>query len=135
MKVFTYGYKGARLEELQALANTGVTIVDTRFRAASRVSTWNKSNLQKNLGDSYVHVPTFGNENYKGGPIKLADPESGIRAVTPLLEKGPIALLCVCSDPNTCHRKDVAEYIQAHIPGVEIEHLVTGKAVGGTTLF
>jgi hypothetical protein len=86
--------------------------VDVRLSPFSPNPTWRKPALERALGDRYVHLPAFGNRNYKvGGTIELADPEAGTEAVRRLLTRGPVALMCACASSRTCHRRLVAELI------------------------
>ena len=51
-------------------------------------------------------MPAFGNRNYKGGPVEIVDYQAGKSLVA--AHPRPVILLCVCRDPATCHRADVA---------------------------
>lgn len=121
--LYTFGYSGRRPEELLALAEQlDAIITDIRFSPRSRVPQWSGGRLVRFLGDRYCHLPALGNRNYKGGPMELVDPETGIAQVADLLAHQPVVLLCVCADVERCHRRLAAEAITARY-GVSVTHL------------
>lgn len=108
--VYTVGYANCTVEQLKAKVDElGARLIDVRFSPFSRDSSYTRWNLQKVFGPSYVWVKDFGNENYKGGPIKLHAPDSGVFEIEPLLDVQPIVLMCMCRDVERCHRKTVAD--------------------------
>ena len=121
--LFSLGYSGVRFEAVtQWLDQHDALLVDVRFKPFSRNPQWRQSYLQRVLGPRYWHVPELGNLNYKGGRIQLMDEAAGVRTVSEMLERTPVALLCVCSDHATCHRTVAAEAIKAST-SVTITHL------------
>jgi uncharacterized protein (DUF488 family) len=40
-----------------------------------------------------------------------------------LLERGPIALLCGCADPQRCHRSVAAAFLTERL-GAKVEHII-----------
>jgi hypothetical protein len=79
-----------------------------------RYSEWRTKALQRRYGDSYTHVPAFGNIHFRmpSHPIELADPEAGVRWAIPLLHQGwNLVLLCVCKNYEQCHRKLVFDLL------------------------
>jgi hypothetical protein len=52
--------------------------------------------LAELLKDSYVHMPEFGNKNYKGNSIELASPEAGVLMLYQILTERPAILMCAC---------------------------------------
>jgi uncharacterized protein (DUF488 family) len=122
--LYTLGYTGLKPELIaQAAQAKHALVVDTRYRAQSRQPHWNKKALTLLLGQHYVHLPSLGNVNYKnGGEIVIADPDVGVPFVVQRLQKQPVVLLCVCADVDTCHRKVVAELVQAAC-GCDVQHI------------
>lgn len=113
--LFTIGYTGRTLDELAAIVQShNATLVDTRFSPYSRVPHWNGGALRQQFGDRYVWMgKTLGNVNYKnGGDIKLAAPDKAVAPIAALLAKQPVILMCACVDIDSCHRADVAEYLE-----------------------
>ena len=121
--LYTFGYSGKQPEELLALAEQlNATVADIRFSPRSRVPQWSGGRLARLLGDRYRPLPALGNRNYKGGPIELVDPETGIAQVASLLAHQPVILLCVCAEVEHCHRRLAAEIIDNRY-GMQITHL------------
>jgi uncharacterized protein (DUF488 family) len=123
--IYTFGYEKRRPEELRAESDRlDAVVMDVRIKPFSRRPDWAKSHLTALLGDRYRWVAGFGNVNYKGGPVELADPEAGLAQIADLIEQGRnIILLCYEADPKTCHRSQVAELI-AERWGCDVQHLV-----------
>lgn len=111
--IYTFGYQGHKLEDLQAhVERTGAMVVDVRYSASSANPVWRKEALRRSLPDGrYVHLPALGNTNYKtdGGIIKIADMSMGIALLRVPMQSLPVILLCGCTDYNFCHRRLVAE--------------------------
>lgn len=111
--LYTLGYTGIPFALLkQAVQQVNVLVVDTRFKAASRAAQWRYGYMAEQLGEHYLHLPALGNENYKGGDIKIADPATGVPAVLKQLQQRSVILLCVCAELDTCHRLVVAKLVQ-----------------------
>ncbi|SMF96171.1 hypothetical protein SAMN02949497_3556 [Methylomagnum ishizawai] len=75
--LYTAGYgAGWTLSALDdVLRERNAILLDTRLNPWSRIPTWRKDSIKGHLGElRYAHVKGFGNLNYQGGPIKLADP-------------------------------------------------------------
>lgn len=111
-QVYVTGYSGKSPDDLLSMiTKVGGTIFDIRFSARSRNPQWALSNLQSFFGDRYRHVKALGNRNYKGGDIELVNYELGRQ----LIDESPftVILLCVCRQPNECHRSDVARRLIA----------------------
>lgn len=108
MKILGIGYSGRTLDELVRLAQTlDAMVVDVRLSARSRVPHWNKGRLQEALGPSYLHLSALGNLNYKnGGPITINDYPTGRDQLAELSSR-TILLMCVCKQPERCHRTTV----------------------------
>jgi uncharacterized protein (DUF488 family) len=125
--IYTLGYTGANADEIQQLVEQhDWWMVDIRMSATSRQPKWTKKALVERFGERYVHLPAFGNKNYKsGGAIVLADPDAGLRATTALMVSKPVVLMCACRNVDTCHRKTAAEFIST-MTGVSVRHLSLG---------
>src|SRR5689334_20544967 len=110
----TLGYSGLRVETVKTfLVASGARLTDIRRVPYSRDQSWCREPLRGALGPAYVWLGwSLGNENWRSGPIKLADPEKGVGIVSALLQVQPIVLCCVCRDWKTCHRRLAAELIR-----------------------
>lgn len=120
-RVLTAGYTGRDPADLLLLAQRhDLIVVDVRFSPRSRQPSWNRGQLERLLGDRYLHLPDWGNTRYKlGPPVEITDLPHGL-AVVKGLGRVP-ALLCVCSDPTTCHRAVLADALRAE--GWEVSEL------------
>jgi uncharacterized protein (DUF488 family) len=77
--IYTLGYSGLNPIKLQKIVvHLGALLIDIRLAARSRIPHWNQGRLEERFGADYMHVPHFGNLNYKrGGPIAIANYELG----------------------------------------------------------
>ena len=123
--LYTFGYEQRPPEDLLAEADRlDAVVVDVRIQPFSKRAAWGKPHLAALLGHRYRWVAGFGNKNYKGGPVELADPEAGLAQIADLIAEGRnIILLCYEADPANCHRSQVAALIAARF-GCPVEHLV-----------
>lgn len=111
------GYTGKptrKPEQLLRLAtNLDAVVVDSRFSPWSRwASHWNRYQLQALLLKRYLWIGGFGNKAYREGRIELVDPTSGIYQLNNHTADNFI-ILCACADGESCHRKQVGEYLAA----------------------
>jgi len=110
--LYTVGYSGRTPAEIKSLVESrDAILIDIRFVAVSRHPQWRKAAFAHLLGDRYLHCPALGNVNYKGGPVRIADLDAGVR----LLESLPGAfgfLMCTCRDGATCHRAIVGSELR-----------------------
>lgn len=163
MTIYTLGYNGWKIEEVEAvLAQLDAILVDVRMVPRTRwTPQWNGSVLHDRLGDRYVWLKQFGNRNYKGtvDQIEIADFPTGERRLRELIKKGSddsaaipatapalpsvseagksIILMCGCRDVNVCHRKPLAEWL-ANVWKAEVVHLThpdNGSKSNQPTLF
>jgi len=112
---YTLGYTGRKPQDLVNLlaSKPNSLLIDARFAPRSRVPYWNKGPLAERIGQQYVHVPNWGNANYKnGGPIKLVDFSKGLAQVLQS-EPAHVFVLCACKDPAECHRTVIAKKLLA----------------------
>jgi hypothetical protein len=98
---------------LQLAINLEATVVDIRYSPRSRVLHWNQDALKEKLGRRYCLVGAFGNSAYRTGLIRVVNPAFGMGLLNRWPEQNFI-LLCGCNDGETCHRKQVGEYLAAH---------------------
>jgi uncharacterized protein (DUF488 family) len=115
--IYTAGYAapGWTPAGLRAEAERlGALVVDVRLFPRSQRAEWDQVALERELGDSYLHVPELGNRAYRSrGQIEIADPEGGVARVAPLLVERSVILLCQCAQVASCHRRIVAALVQA----------------------
>lgn len=111
-QVYGIGYGGRKLHEIKRIAEElDATVFDVRLSPRSRIPYFTEAALAARLGDRYVHVGDLGNLNYRGGPVRIADLEAGIRRIA---DHGrPVILMCACKDPARCHRTTIAAELQA----------------------
>lgn len=121
LSIYTLGYAqwtvdqvDARLDELNGI------LVDVRHSPHTTKPGFAKADLETRFGARYVHLPSFGNTNYKEGPIELANPEHGLKALREV--DPPPVLMCGCQHPESCHRSAVAQLVAARFEGT-VKHL------------
>lgn len=119
-QIFTWGYQGREVTELQTLLIQHQAVVfDARLKPVSRFSPqWNRKALQATLGEQYIHIPEWGNLNYKAeiapkGEIVLSDFEAGVNRLKNQLQFTSIFIMCVCKNHHTCHRTTIAKNLRA----------------------
>lgn len=146
MKLFTIGFTQKSAEEFFGLLRqNGVQrVVDIRLRPSGQLAGFaRKEDLPyflKNLADGceYIHLPILAPtkeilDGYRSGG-KWVDYEQQFQALMDergipggldqaSFERLPSCLLCSESTPEQCHRRLVAERLQACWTGVEIIHL------------
>lgn len=121
--IYTAGYSGLTPAQLGAMAERlGAVIIDVRYSPFSRDAAWRKPAMAKLWGKWYRHLNEFGNRNYKGNEIVIADFEKGVEEITPILKDHPVILLCACWSFQLCHRKVVADRLAARL-GTSVTHL------------
>ena len=125
MKAYPIGYSTAGSQEHidSLITKSKVLLIDTRKVPYSTWSKdWNKDALERKYGERYHWAGEFlGNINYKGGPIKLANPALGIKGLIMYLAEGyDLILLCQCRDYSKCHRSVIVDLLLGRMPEVEI---------------
>ncbi len=132
-EIYTLGYARWAVEDVKKQLQTlEATLVDVRHSPHTSKPGFSRDDLSARFGDRYLHVPAFGNVNYKDGPIEIARPEQGIEKMQGL-ERSPI-LMCGCQSPRTCHRSVIAELL-ADRTGASITHLRSPSERAEPTLF
>ena len=106
--VYTLGYSGRKMDEIQALVVEREAILfDVRFSPRSRNPVWSGSSFRRVFGKRYRHIRALGNRNYRDGPIEIVDFEAGVEAIR--RSGRPVILMCGCRDYAECHRRRIAE--------------------------
>lgn len=119
--LYTLGYARWSIEEVEReLEKLDATLIDVRRAPHSSKPGFSKEELKARFDDRYVHLPGFGNRNYTGGPIELADPEGGLQILRSI--EGSVVLMCGCIKPERCHRTEVARFVVNH-EGGSVTHL------------
>jgi hypothetical protein len=123
-KVYTLGYaQPAAAERLQELmSDQNMLLIDTRKSPVTQFKGWHGDDLKAQWKSRYKWAGRYlGNVNYRGGPIKIADPETGIRGLQMYLSEGhSIVLLCGCKNYAECHRHVIVDLLHQALPSVEI---------------
>jgi uncharacterized protein (DUF488 family) len=142
--IYTIGFTKKSLRDfIETLRRAGVKrVVDVRLRNTSQLAGWSKQPdfaylLEEGFGIAYEHHPEFAPTDelldaYKQDRdwpryeerfnqlLERRRPEAEARE---LLGKDSICLLCAEPKADKCHRRMVAEYLQARAPGIEVRHL------------
>ena len=130
--LYTVGYGGIpEPEEMTALLSAhGVeALVDIRVRPFGRKVLFNKKKLEdtygpvKSAGLDYLHIVELGNEGKGTGVIRLKDAAKGLALLSDEVQSRVVAIMCVCREPEECHRSVVARKMSEQMPGLRIEHL------------
>lgn len=150
MRVSTIGFtRKSAQRSFELLCESGVTrIVDVRLHNGSQLAGFAKKDdlawfARELCGLDYVHVPDLAPtkellHDYRQGRIGWASYETRfmdlmkarrIESTLPreLVDNG--CLLCSEDQPHHCHRRLVAQYLDAHWGGLEIELLGLEKDV------
>jgi uncharacterized protein (DUF488 family) len=149
IELMTIGYEGLSIKDFFAILNRcGVeTLIDVRELPLSRKKGFSKSALSQEVlqrGVGYLHVAPLGCprpirheyretgdwEKYTDRFLKyLATQELVLSNLAETVRQSRCCLLCFEEDYNFCHRKYVAEAIDAFITPLRISHL-TGPIQG-----
>ena len=121
--VYTFGYAGKSLVATKELLDDrfgdDYVVVDVRIKPWSKVNDWTKRRLASVFGPThYTHVRTFGNVNYRGGPIQIVDMKAGAAWVRQRIDRQPgVALIFMCMEKNPvgCHRVTIAAHVAAYL--------------------
>ncbi len=142
--IWTIGYEKLQPGPLRAeLAAAGVRrVIDVRFRPQSRRPGMSKTRLGDWLGEegiAYEHRRALGTPPdlrvlYRAG--RTAEAAEGFRRHVRATAAGeldalaaelptapPTALLCLESDPATCHRRVLTDELRARVPGLRVVDL------------
>ena len=150
MKISTIGFTKKSAEEFfELIRESGVErIVDVRFRSGSQLAGFAKKNdlawfARELCNVDYVHVPILApskellDDYRKKDGIAWETYETRFldlmrsRRVEHELSKDLVdngCLLCSEAQPDQCHRRLVAEYLQEHWGPLEVQHLGTPSA-------
>jgi uncharacterized protein (DUF488 family) len=145
MKLFTIGFTHKKAQAFfEKLRNAGVKrVIDVRLNNVSQLAGFSKKDdlkyfLHAIAGIDYVHMPDLAPtqellDTYKKQKGDWSAYERDflglmrqrrIESTVPknLLEEG--CLLCSEDKPHHCHRRLVAQYLQEHWGGIEVQHIV-----------
>jgi uncharacterized protein (DUF488 family) len=131
--IFTFGYREhseRSLRRVLDLAGAGALIVDVRRNASSSPPQWTASGLKQIFGERYLHLPALGNHGQaKQGEWRMMNELAALEALSTLAAiyengGGPLILLCAELHNYHCHRRQVAEQLQAKVPGAIVKHLL-----------
>jgi uncharacterized protein (DUF488 family) len=112
-QLYDVGYQSVDRDLLfAALKKLNAVLVDVRYSPRSRDAKWDGKKLAELLEDGYVHMPEFGNKNYKGNSIELASPEAGVLMLYQILAERPAILMCACWNRSWCHRAVAAKWFE-----------------------
>ena len=144
IRIFTIGFTKKTAEEFfTKLQNANVKrIVDVRLNNTSQLAGFSKQDdlayfLRELIGVDYVHVPQLAPtkqilDTYRKHKRPWADYEEQFvalmrqRRIEETVEKDMFhegCLLCSEHEPEHCHRRLVAEYLQQRWGNVEVAHL------------
>jgi uncharacterized protein (DUF488 family) len=102
-------------------------VVDVRINRFSRIpafSTGTQATVEA-AGYRYRWLRGLGNAGHRdGGPMRLADPAEIEMVLAELRTGRNVAVMCVCADPSTCHRRLVIELASRTIPGLRVQELL-----------
>ncbi len=142
-ELLTIGYEGTTIDAvLASLQEAGVELlIDVRAVAASRKPGFSKRQLAAGLdewGIGYVHLQKLGTPKEgrtavrAGHPERMEmifrahmegdEPQAALADARALARNRRVCLLCFERDPTQCHRRFVAEMIQAET-GQNVTHL------------
>lgn len=145
IRLFTIGFTHKSAEQFFNLLrkNAVTTLVDTRINNTSQLSGFAKGSdlrffAQEIAGIAYTHrvdmAPTKELlTRYRAGQMTWAEYEVEYLNLLDLRRLGDHVriedlhgncLLCSEHKPDQCHRRLLAEYLQARFAGVEVTHLV-----------
>lgn len=145
MKLFTIGFTQKSAERFFALLQAGgvKTVIDTRLNNRSQLSGFSKGEdlpflLRAVAGIGYRHAiemaPTQGMlDRYKKRKGAWSDYEAEFMTLiksrdlvsnVSIEELSNACLLCSEHKPDHCHRRLVAQYLNAYFPQIEIVHLM-----------
>lgn len=134
--LYNVGYEGRSAEQLLDLLELSQVqvLVDVRLNPISRKPGLSKTRLSEALaakGIEYVHEPLLGNpqenrEGFSNGHLAEAKAVFAARlsngsqeALLRLVERARgerVAMLCVESEPERCHRQVIAEAVEEEAP-------------------
>ncbi len=145
MEIYTIGFTGKTAEEFfEALRRAGIKrLVDVRLRNSSQLAGFAKASnlpylLRELCAADYVHEPRLAPSqellaDWAEKQIGWDEYEQRFRAtlaerraeevVRPESFEAPTVLLCSEAKPEHCHRRLVAEYLQARWDDVRVVHL------------
>jgi len=143
-RIYTIGHNKKGLRKFtELLRQAQVTkVIDIRLNNTSQLVGFAKKEdlnfILELVGIKYEHLPQLAptkelrerfkqNKNwneYKETYLHLLDEQDALNLLEQFSKIGElICLLCSEDKPDNCHRRLLAEYMQAHSPNVEVYHL------------
>jgi hypothetical protein len=93
--IMTMGYQTRKVADIElVVANTGALLVDIRFAANSPNPMWRRAAFEERFGDNYLAVREYGNRDYRGTGVNLADPDAAATTLLPILQQRSVILMC-----------------------------------------
>ncbi len=145
IKIFTIGFTKKTAEQFfTKLQAAGVRrVIDVRLNNVSQLAGFSKRDdlnyfLRAIAGIDYLHMPELAPTQdildaykkqkgdwavYEAAFLRLMEARRIEETVPREMINGG-CLLCSEDEPQHCHRRLVAEYLQKHLPDVNIEHIV-----------
>lgn len=103
-EIFMTGYAGRDINDLKPmLAELDALLIDIRFAPHSEIMHWRKIYLKTLLGGKYRHIPNLGNRTFRENEITIQNLQLGLETILNL--EGNLVLMCVCREPENCHRR------------------------------
>ena len=132
--LFTFGYSG--IDDADALRRLIggapiADIVDVRLRPFGRRPFNGPTACQaliESLGPTYRWDQRLGNLAYETGGVQIKDIEAIETVLTALRTGRNVALMCVCPQPEDCHRLTLCEEAVRRMPDLQIVHLTRPPA-------
>ncbi|HUW16908.1 MAG TPA: DUF488 domain-containing protein [Actinomycetes bacterium] len=131
--LYTVGYGGRSPEALRDLLPPDALVLDIRLKAWSRDQRWTSFNLSTTLpkfGLRYRHDPRLGNLDYRGDSVRIADTSAAVPLAHSVMSGETIVLMCVCRQPQDCHRLVVADMVRDIDSRISISHLGSDPSLG-----
>lgn len=123
--IYTLGYSNFTIDQISQIVKvTDSVLVDVRLRAWSRNPDYCKSRIMAVFGERYLHVPEFGNVNYKdrSAPQVIKDFDGGLHRLSEI--NSNVILMCVCPNLAVCHRSILSYRMrQLGFDVTEIRHM------------
>jgi len=123
--IYTLGYSNFTIDQISQIVKvTDSVLVDVRLRAWSRNPDYCKSRIMAVFGERYLHVPEFGNVNYKdrSAPQVIKDFDGGLHRLSEI--NSNVILMCVCPTLTVCHRSILSYRMrQLGFDVTEIRHM------------
>ena len=135
MPLLTLGYREWKdvMEVARAVAAVDGYVLDCRFMPFAKP--WSMQTFRDALGNRYAWAKGLGNEHYKGGPVRLHDPEKWVIRLRSSMDQGrTVVLLCCCADLASCHLTSVLNLLRARWGVCEAQRMSPPKRAEAQTI-